>query len=589
MKKTVSLLMVLSLMIGLVAGCGKDKPKDTGSVPPVGTVSSPNAEEILSTADVTYIDANGESVYRVVRPNDPDITSAASGVCANLKKVLGVSVKNTLDESDGTDEYEVLVGKTNRPESAQALDVLRDKTGGRYQDYIICTIGKKIVINAFTVEALNQGCTYFSDNFVKPEGIKGGIYYAYATVGDFKNITVNGESLGKFSIVRPHYNSSYLTQVEIEAMRDSVIETAGYAMDIEEDMYVEEGGFEIIVGNTNRSGIESIANHDEYHITIKGDKVYLNGGSPHATAVAVTEFNKLLSNGAVTDADSRTGSYEMTVSGYDKSRYYTHVWGDDFDGTEIDPTKWDIITEEHYGKGADGMSGQNGKRALRVPEANVIKNGCLYQLQYYDDVAYYGGTIRTNNHMKFLFGYLEHSVITPDNPSSWNTLWMSSVESNGIIGPEIDLNENFGNPAVTDANAHVWPGAGAASNGWVHRSFDQIRANESKYKLPSGDTDNLNTGFHTFGFLWRDDYIAFTGDGKIYCDLNLDEEGFEDYKVAYTTVAVKVIIAASPGVGSGPKDTSTAEHWENSKSDYVTDYVHIYQLQDGLSRMEIDY
>jgi hypothetical protein len=140
-----------------------------------------------------------------------------------------------------------------------------------------------------------------------------------------------------------------------------------------------------------------------------------------------------------------------------------------------------------------------------------------------------------------------------------------------------------------DANAHVWPKAGAAEYGWEHRSFDHIRANESKFKLPLKDQaeHNLNTELHTFGFLWREDYIAFTGDGKIYCDLNLDEEGFEDYKMAFTTVAVKVIIAASPGVGTGPTDTSTEEHWTREKSDYITDYLHIYQLDDGWSRMTI--
>ena len=193
--------------------------------------------------------------------------------------------------------------------------------------------------------------------------------------------------------------------------------------------------------------------------------------------------------------------------------------------------------------------------------------------------------------MNFMGGYLEHSMIHPDNPSSWNTCWMSAVESNGIIGPEIDLNENFGNPNITEANAHVWPKSGAAAYGWVHRSFDTIRANESKFMLPDADRTkhNLNTELHTFGFIWREDYIAFTGDGKIYCELNLDEPGFEDYKMAFTTVAVKVIIAASPGVGTGPKDTSNEEHWSREKSDYITDYLHIYQLDDGWCRINIDY
>ncbi len=588
MKKAISILFALLMVFTVFAGCGSDSDTATSSNADSGVQ---NGNLTISKDDVVFIE-NGESRYTVIRSNDESVTACAAIVFQGLKKVLKTNVKNTLDENaDGVDAYEILVGNTNRAESQQALDYLAKDGAPRVDDYIICTIGKKIVINAVTPEGLNAACVYFSNNIVNADGIKGGIEHIYRTEGDFSEITINGVTIGMFSIVRPHYNTSYLTQVEMEAMSDAVTAKTGYPLFIEEDMYVAESGYEIVVGDANRSGVTKITNHDEYYITVKGDKIYLNGGSPHATAMAVTEFAKMLEKGSVTDADSTSGSYSVTIAGYDASSYYVHKWGDDFDGTEIDTTKWDIITEEHYGKGADGNSGQNGKKALRVPEANYVADGFLYQLQYYDDVAYYGGTIRTNNHMKFLGGYLEHSMIHPDNPSSWNTCWMSSVESNGIIGPEIDLNENFGNPAVTDANAHVWPGSGAAEYGWEHRSFDHIRANESKFRLPAKDQaeHNLNTELHTFGFIWRQDYIAFTGDGKVYCELNLDDPGFEDYKLAYTTVAVKVIIAASPGVGTGPKDTSTEEHWTREKSDYITDYLHIYQMDDGWSRMHIDY
>lgn len=409
---------------------------------------------------------------------------------------------------------------------------------------------------------------------------------------DDEGLCINGKSILRYSIIRQHFNASYLTFVEIENLKSEILRLTGESITVADDTKTTPSDFEIIVGDCERAGVEEIINYDEYRITIRGSKVYLNGGSPYATTVAVSEFAKLLSKGKITDSDSRVGSYSVTVDNYDKSQYYTLRWGDDFDGDEVDLTKWDVITEEHYGKGADGLSGQNGKQALRVPEANVVKDGCLYQLQYYDDKAYYGGTIRSNNHMKFMGGYIEHSVITPDNPASWNTCWMSAVESNGLISPEIDLNENFGKSDVSEANAHVWPTSnGTAQYGWKHRSFDQVLSEESRYRLPIDDRaeHNLNTGFHTFGFLWTEDYIAFIGDGEIYCDLDLNKEGFEDYKMAFTTVAVKLIIAASPGVGSGPKDTSASEHWTNAKSDYVTDYIHIYQLDDGWCRLETDY
>lgn len=589
MIKRISLILALILIFGVFAGCsGKKNKGDSAS----SGVSSGGVDTVVSvtTTDVKLLDENGESRYNVVRPDDSDITTLASEVFMGIKNTLGTSLKNVLDTNqDGTDAYEILVGNTNRPESQQALYILTNEAGGYSEDYIICTIGKKICINAYTNKALSAACTYFVNNIITPDTIKGGIKYVYKGSHDFPLVSVNGMSFGVFKIIRPRFNSSYLTQMELEKLQANILKNNGFELKICNDADTAVSKYEIIVGNTNREGVEKITNYDEYKVTIKGNKVFLNGGSPHSTAVAVTEFIKLLSKGNVTDADSLSGSYSATVATYDKSSYYIHAWGDDFDGDVIDGTKWDVITEEHYGKGADGLSGQNGKQALRVPEANEIKNGCLYQMQYYDDKAYYGGTIRSNNHMKFMGGYLEHSCITPDNPASWNTCWMSNVEDNGIIGPEIDLNENFGSPNVSDANAHVWPKPSAKEYGWEHRSFDHIHPNQSKYKVQTADGQNLNTGFHTFGFLWTEDYIAFTGDGEIYCDLDLNAAGYEDYKMAFTTVAVKVIIAASPGVGSGPKDKSSPEHWERSKSDYVTDYLHIYQLDDGWSRIEFDY
>ena len=99
-------------------------------------------------------------------------------------------------------------------------------------------------------------------------------------------ITVNGANISEFIIVRPHYNSSYLTQVEMEKLIDEVYAKTGVKLTIEEDAYVAETKYEIVVGNNNRNGVEKIADHDEYRIKISGTKVYLNGGSPHRVCKA---------------------------------------------------------------------------------------------------------------------------------------------------------------------------------------------------------------------------------------------------------------------------------------------------------------
>ena len=584
MKRVISIIILIVLVSGMISGGGGNSGEDV-----ISGDANNSASGIISTQKVNFIDSNGESVYRIVRPEgDSTTTAMSSQIYRTINSVLGIKIKNVLDSEDGTDAYEILIGDTNRNETAKAKEYMLSNGGGRFNDWIICTIGKKIVIYSQNTEYLQTACDYFNNNYIKAEGIEGGICYFIKAEGDFMDIKINGTNIAYFSIVKPHYNMSYLTKMEIDAFNEQIFQKTGYKLLVLEDAYTTEGDYEIVVGNTNRKDVETIENHDEYRIKISGKKIYLNGGSPHATAMSVTEFSKLISSGEITDSVSTVGNYSKTISTYDSSKYYVHKWGDDFDGDSVDTTKWKLITEEHYGTGPDGLSGQNGKQALRVPEANVVKDGCLYQLQYYDDKAYYGGTIRTTKLMKYMGGYLEHSVKLPDNPSSWNTLWLNSPESNGVIGPEVDLNENFGDPNVAHFNLHTWPTENNVY-GWEHRSFDGLKPNEKRYRLPAEDGENLNTGFHTYGFLWREDYIAFIGDGEIYVDISLNDPGFEDFKMAFTTVACQVIIAASPGVGRGPKDTSTEENWTHEKSDYVTDYVHIYQLDDGWSRMEFNY
>lgn len=589
MKKIIALLLVSLLMFTLIA-CGSDNDENTSSS------SDVDSSLAITKNDITFVNENGDSVYTIVRPSDPQIDEAAkaSYIFKQLKDAFGFSAKNNDDSVDGTDAYEILIGETNRPESAAAMQYLFDKGYGRYEDFIICSMGKKIVINAHNAEALNNACKYFVENFVKKEGVKGGIEYINATKGDFKNITVNGVGIGEFYIVRPHYNSSYITQLEIENLIDSVYKSTGFMLKVKEDTYTSPFKYEIVVGNTNRDGIEKIDDYDHYNVTVKGNKVYLNGGNTYSTAISVRAFEKLLEKGTVTDNDSvKNGSYEQAYrDNCDATKDYRPVWVDDFDGDAVDTTKWDIASEEYSKKGDDGLSGQNGKRAWRKPENVMIYDGCFHSVFTQDEGNYYSGTLRTYTTMTYKHGYLEMSSITPKGSGFWSTLWMSSanVKENtfeGGFSMEVDIAENFGNAAVTDANAHVWPKGIGTALGFEHRSFDQIRANESKYSVQKTDGKLLSEDFHTFGFLWTDEYIGFTADGKIYCDLGLNDSGFEDYKSAYTENLVNLRLAGTAGFSNCPlPQTATDEEWQNTNM-FIVDYVHLFQIDDGVSKLNI--
>lgn len=392
---------------------------------------------------------------------------------------------------------------------------------------------------------------------------------------------INNIPANEFRIVRPHFNSSFLTEVQIEALKKLIYGTD--AKETVEDAYEAPAEREIIVGNTNRPGSIKIDDRDSFSVRIEGDKVYLNGGSPYATAAAVKSFARLLGSQDVTDQDSFSGSYKEYEGSVDRKTEYTPRWIDDFDGDSVDTSKWYLIDEEYTGKGPDGLSGKNGKRAFRSPSPDItyIKNGCFNVNYSQDEHNYYGGTLRAYEKLQFKYGYMETSAKLPKGSGFWNTLWLSCLTKDMYIHPEIDVNESFGSAEVVKANVHIWPNAKAREEGHAHHSFDDLKPGVRSFVCP--DSKLFCDDFHTFGVLWTDTSISFTGDGRIYCTFDLRSD--PDFTEAFTTTKMYPILSGTPGFSNCPwPQSATEEEWKNTNK-YIVDYVHLYQLDDGVSEL----
>ncbi len=580
MKKIISLIFIIAFTVCIFSGCGGES--DTGSTASSPSAEKPSSAQKPSNDDVNYLNADNESVYRIVRPENcnENVTALASNIFKQMKSDLGAPIRQVSDAEDGTDTYEILIGNTNRPESASALEYLKEQKGGRYQDYIICTNGKKIVINAFTDEALTEAVKVFCESYIKREGIKGGISHLNATEGSFSEITVNGKNIKDFCIVRPHFNSSYLTQMQIDEMVDKVTQKTGYRLIVEEDAYKPEGSLEIVVGNTNRSGVEVQSNTDTYSIKVSGDKIYLNGGSPYATAMAVSEFSKMLLSGTVTDANSVVGSYETAAAGYDSASYYKPQWIDDFDYSDIgvngvDTRKWWVISEDKTNFHAEGYNGKNSVRST-APDVLRVEDGMLKISAKYDDFTYYGGMLRSTYDLVYLYGYVEQSAILADGGGLWSALWTTSAGGD-YCGQEIDINECFGSAKVIAANGHTWPSEDAMANGWQHTSLDGRYDNQKKYACPDGKS--FGQDLHTFGYLWTDKEMTFTCDGKVFFSYELTEENTQEY-TAFNTEVQLIVSLATGFASNGSAPEEGAPYWSESNTLSV-DYVHLYQIKDG--------
>lgn len=145
MKKIlISCFLLFSL---LLTGCGGNNlPADTTTAESP-TEPIPETEPI--STEIGLLNENGEAIYRIIRSDRGSDAVVQIGV--DLKKSLqgltGATFSLTTDflmpnESleDMADVHEILIGETNRPESAEASE------GLTYDEYVIRVIGSKIVI-----------------------------------------------------------------------------------------------------------------------------------------------------------------------------------------------------------------------------------------------------------------------------------------------------------------------------------------------------------------------------------------------------------------------------------------------------------
>lgn len=577
MKKICVFLSAI-LLITVFAGCGRS---DNGMAKKV------EKAEIFDSAEVCLTE-NGKIKYTLVKSENAslEVSNAVSDLFKKFKKQFGYSHAVITDKTDDTDDYEILVGRMVRKASVDSYDYLRDNGGLYKDDYLIMSTGKKIVIIGVDDTSTAEAVKYFCENYVTDDVHEKGIFYRkYSTLPAVKSPTVNGVPIVKFALVRPHFNTSYVTQLEIDKLSGYISETTGCILEEVEDTYIDEQTYEIIVGNSDRNGVEKLTDRDSFSVRIEGSKVYLNGGHNYSTAAAVTEFLNLIKKGNVTDSDSiLNGDYDTAIKKYDLAEYFTPSWSDDFDGDGIDMKNWRVINGAAE-KGVDRPTVRSAD-----PSVTGVENGLFYIKPKMDDNYYYGGKIQTDYSMSFLYGFVEISKKIPDKQGMWSAFWTGSNDSKNTmyLSPGVDITESFGDGHLTTVSCHVWPkDSSPLRNGRrvPHYMFDKLSWGTRSVYCPDGRS--FHDDFHTFGMLWTPTELTFTCDGKEYLKYRTDENDNDHEAYTDHTMYLKLsMIVGTPTYGSDIVRL-TEDDWNSDERCLYADHVYLYQLKDGKSKVNI--
>lgn len=328
MKKTLVLILV-GIMLFSVCACS---PSQT-TLPTVTPVPEKSQSPTPTPkADLTVND------YVIVFP-DVDISAnfALREAAINLRTAISAAANvkcrmssDKLDEEQGffENDYEILIGNTNRAESSVANDYEL-----RYYDYIIKSEGTKLVIDGGSDEAVANAVEYFISDIASAD---------LATVDGCKKLTqTDVHYVFNSNIERMYIDGKYITNFKVVSQLDD--DTVNGIMD---DILVNVGekitrgdvdtvtDFEIIIGECDRDEYrqvyESLGKLD-YAVECVNGKLVIAGKNTRCLNLAIEKFredclavkNKILDITA--DSDYRYEySYpvkSVKLCGYDISEY----------------------------------------------------------------------------------------------------------------------------------------------------------------------------------------------------------------------------------------------------------------------------
>lgn len=240
---------------------------------------------------------------------------------------------------------------------------------------------------------------------------------------------------------------------------------------------------------------------------------------------------------------------------------YELVFEDDFNGNELDLSKWS------YRSSGKQRSGYMAPSQVSVKDGNLVFTG-----EYLADGEYgegwYGGSIRTNE--EFCRGYYEIRCIINEDSSNkknfWAAFWMTNdvvykhdVSKGGPGGCEIDIMEAMSGKFKTKRNKN------AVSHCLWCNGYDSDPETTDGRNLGQYKGNNIYEEYNTYGLKWtEDEYIFYVN-------------GIETVRSTFGKGVSKApeYIIVSLGI-----PTKEIEREKDFTATYTVDYVKIYQIPE---------
>ena len=238
------------------------------------------------------------------------------------------------------------------------------------------------------------------------------------------------------------------------------------------------------------------------------------------------------------------------------------VWNDEFNGTELDLSKWNRET---------GIFVNNEEQTYTDSEFNsFLNNGFLHivgQQESNSDTLYTSGRINTSGKASFRYGRFEAFAKLPESSGSWPAFWMLSESIYSLGWPssgEIDIMEYVSNdPNKIHSSIHC------DEYNWTNETNSVSNTN-------SVSLSSVTSDFNLYIAEWTEDKITFkVNDITIH---TFENDGLNNYSTwPFNTDFFLILNLAIGGDWVEGIDGIIEDDYYDK---FIIDYVRVYELDE---------
>ncbi|MEO2049397.1 MAG: glycoside hydrolase family 16 protein [Pirellulales bacterium] len=232
------------------------------------------------------------------------------------------------------------------------------------------------------------------------------------------------------------------------------------------------------------------------------------------------------------------------------------TWSDEFDGTQLDTSKWDPIL---------WTTPFNNEQQAYHPSRATVSGGNLVLTA---DDANFGGKSFTSGKVESKFeqqhGRWEVRAKLPGTQGTWPAIWLlpDTAQYPWPSQGEIDILENRGNqPELTSSAFH-----------WGPDFFGRQFVFAEQQATNGGQAENHHDDFHTYAVEWSASRLRFFVDDVHYYTIsNANTGGFLGNQTAPMELNLNVAVGGDFLGGAQPNESSV---WPQQM---LVDYVRVYE------------